>query len=133
MSDNIPHWPHDDQDVVNRLGEDHWLPQNYERVNRTPTRAELFSPYIPADILDDGPNDPDPRLREALAYFIHEAEEEAVRQAHGASASDTELTDMDVDYQSDDMSVIELSDDGTEGEHTSLYRRYTILIRTLTY
>lgn len=119
MSDYLPHWPHDSQDLIDRMAPNHWFAANYHRVNRTPTRAELFNPYIPADILDDGPQEQDPRLREALAYFIREAEEEAARQAQDLSASENESTDMEIDHP-DDMTIISLSDEENEGEHVSL-------------
>jgi hypothetical protein len=74
MVNYLPHWPHDHQDVVDRMTGEHWFVSNYHRLRRTPTRAELFHPYIPADILEDRPNDMSPRLREALEYLIQEAE-----------------------------------------------------------
>lgn len=81
MSDYLPHWPNDDQDLINRMSTDHWFATNYHRVKRTLTRAELFSPFISADILDDGAEEQDPRLQEALSYFTQEAEAEAARKA----------------------------------------------------
>jgi hypothetical protein len=118
MDPYLPHWPHDDQDVVNRLPSNHWFVQNYHRISRTPTRAELFHPYIPADILNDGPRESDPRLREVLDRIIEEAENEAIDQANQESViaqdeslSENESTDMDIDQHTDDASIVTISDD----------------------
>jgi hypothetical protein len=116
MVNYLPHWPNDNQDVVNGMSGDHWFVSNYHHLRRTPTRAELFYPYIPADILEDRPIDMDPRLREALEYLIQEAEDEAILMANDEGAADNaesadESTDMDIDPEDEEMSVIVLSDD----------------------
>jgi hypothetical protein len=116
MVNYLPHWPHDNQDVVDGMSGDHWFVSNYHRLRRTPTRAELFHPYIPADILEDRPIDMSPRLREALEYLIQEAEDEAILMANNEGAADNaestdESTDMDIDPEDEEMSVIVLSDD----------------------
>jgi hypothetical protein len=116
MVNYLPHWPHDNQDVVDGMSGDHWFVSNYHRLRRTPTRAELFHPYIPADILEDRPIDMSPRLREALEYLIQEAEDEAILMANNEGGADTaesadESTDMDIDPEDEEMSIIVLSDD----------------------
>jgi hypothetical protein len=122
MANYLPHWPHDDQDVVNRMTGEHWFVRNYYRLRRTPTRAELFHPYIPADILEDRPDGMDPRMREALEYLIQDAEDEAIALMHEDEAHESEI-DMEVDSEDEEMSVIEISgeddDEYVPREHMS--------------
>jgi hypothetical protein len=110
MANYLPHWPHDDQDVVNRMTGEQWFVRNYYRLRRTLTRAELFHPYIPADILEDRPDGMDPRMREALEYLIQDAEDEAIALMHEDEAHEFEI-DMEVDSEDEEMSVIEISAD----------------------
>jgi hypothetical protein len=121
MVNYLPHWPHDHQDVVDRMTGEHWFVSKYHRLRRTPTRAELFHRYIPADILEDRPNDMSPRLREALEYLIQEAENEAIELANNEgvrsdAGTENGSTDMEIDPEDEEMSVIVLSDNEYEEE-----------------
>jgi hypothetical protein len=111
MANYLPNWPHDEKDVVNRMTGEHWSVRNYYRLRWTPTRAELFHPYMPGDILEDRPDGMDLHMREALEYLIHDAENEAIDLMHEGEAHESEL-DMEVDSEDEEMSAIEISEEG---------------------
>lgn len=77
-------WPHEHQDIIDFLPEDHWFKQNYHRLTRTPTRQELFSFYMPLGIIESRPEILAQRLQEALAFILRatvEEEEEEINEA----------------------------------------------------
>ncbi|KAJ9124068.1 hypothetical protein QFC22_000862 [Naganishia vaughanmartiniae] len=66
--------PQAHQDLLDDLPPSHWFILNHARLVREPTRAELCSPYIPLDILDNQEEAKRQRLAEAMRYLEKEAE-----------------------------------------------------------
>jgi hypothetical protein len=120
MSDHLPNWPQSNQRLVDRMSGEQRFVNDYPYLRRAPTRAEIFHPYIPADILEDRPEPMDPRVQEAIDRLVRDAENDAIAMANDEHERDgyefgDESEEMDIDPEDEEMSVITVSDD--EHEH----------------
>lgn len=108
MSDNLSNWPHSYQRLIDRMSGEQGSVNDYHRPRRTPTRAELFHPYIPADILDDRPQPMDPHIQAAIDRLVRDAENDAIAMAndeHGREGykSEDESEEMDIDPEDEEI------------------------------
>jgi hypothetical protein len=70
-----PHWPVAHEHMLDDLPSTHWFARNSGSLVRTPTLAELCSPYVPLDILGD----PEEAKRQRLDLAIRSLAAEADR------------------------------------------------------
>jgi hypothetical protein len=115
MSDHLPNWPQSNQRLVDRMSGEQRFVNDYPYLRRAPTRAEIFHPYIPADILEDRPEPMDPRVQEAIDRLVRDAENDAIAMANDEHERDgyefgDESEEMDIDPEDEEMSVITVSD-----------------------
>ncbi|KAJ9098584.1 hypothetical protein QFC21_004225 [Naganishia friedmannii] len=102
-----PFWPQAHKDLLDDLPPSHWFVINHARLVREPTRAELCSPYIPLDILDNREEARRQRLAEVMRYLEREAE-------RGEGGSRAHAYPERVAHQSDQASNTMYHDQGSE-------------------
>jgi hypothetical protein len=122
MSDNLPNWPHGYRNHMDGVTREQGIVSDYPRLRRTPNRAELFHPYIPADILEDRLQPMDPHIQAAIDRLVRDAENDAIAMANDENGregyeSEDESEEMDIDPEDEEMSVITIPDD--EHEHVN--------------
>ncbi|KAJ9091300.1 hypothetical protein QFC21_007255 [Naganishia friedmannii] len=102
-----PFWPQAHKDLLDDLPPSHWFVINHARLVREPTRAELCSPYIPLDILDNREEARRQRLAKVMRYLEREAE-------RGEGGSRAHAYPERVAHQSDQASNTMYHDQGSE-------------------
>jgi hypothetical protein len=108
MSDNLPNWPHGHRNHMDDVTGEQGIVSDYSHLRRAPTRAELFHPYIPADILEDRLQPMDPHIQAAIDRLIRDAENDAIAMAndeHGREGyeSEDESEEMDIDPEDEEI------------------------------
>jgi hypothetical protein len=108
MSDNLSNRPHSYQRLMDRMSGEQGSVNEHPRLRGTLTRAEIFHPYIPADILEDRPQPMDPRIHAAIDRLVRDAENEAIAMANDEDEregyeSEDESEEMDIDPEDEEM------------------------------